>query len=66
MMFIGTDGVVFEGDAYCASPAVYPLEKFTEVKQAMVDGYERVFEHVLASALPSASAQAIAAELEQT
>jgi len=39
-------------------------ERFS--KQAMVDGYERVFEHVLASALPSASAQAIAAELEQT
>jgi predicted dehydrogenase len=38
MMFIGTDGVVFEGDAYCASPVIYPLEKFTEVKQAMVDG----------------------------
>ena len=38
MMFIGTDGVVFEGGPYCASPAIYPLEKFTGVKRAMADG----------------------------
>ena len=38
MMFIGTDGVVYEGDAYCEHPSIYPLAKFTEVKQAMVDG----------------------------
>ena len=38
MMFIGTDGVVFEGEAYCSSPAIYPLDHFTEVKQAMADG----------------------------
>lgn len=38
MMFIGTEGVVFEGDAYCFSPAIYPLTKFTEVKQAMQSG----------------------------
>jgi predicted dehydrogenase len=38
MMFIGTEGIVFEGDAYCASPSIYPLARFTEVKQAMVDG----------------------------
>jgi predicted dehydrogenase len=38
MMFIGTDGVVFEGDAYCNSPAVYPLAKFMDVKQAMLSG----------------------------
>jgi predicted dehydrogenase len=38
MMFIGTDGVVFEGDAYCGSPSIYPEAKFLEVKQAMVSG----------------------------
>ncbi len=38
MMFIGTEGVVFEGDAYCASPSIYPLARFTEVKQQMVAG----------------------------
>ncbi len=27
MMFIGTDGVVFEGDAYCGSPSIYPLRR---------------------------------------
>ncbi len=38
MMFIGTEGVIFEGEAYCASPVIYPLEHFTEVKKAMKDG----------------------------
>jgi len=38
MMFIGTDGVVFEGEAYCASPSIYPSAKFMEAKQAMVAG----------------------------
>lgn len=38
MMFIGTGGVVFEGDAYCNSPSIYPLDHFTEVKLAMKDG----------------------------
>lgn len=38
MMFIGTDGVVFEGDAYCASPVIYPLDKFTQVRLDMKAG----------------------------
>lgn len=38
MMFIGTDGVVFEGDAYCKSPAVYPLDKYTQVRLDMKAG----------------------------
>jgi len=38
MIFQGTDAVVFEGDAYCASPAIYPDAKFTETKIAMRDG----------------------------
>ena len=38
MMFIGTDGCIFEGDAYCASPAVYPLDKFTQVRLDMKAG----------------------------
>ena len=38
MMFIGTEGVVFEGDAYCASPSVYPLTKFVDVRKAMAAG----------------------------
>lgn len=38
MMFIGTEGVIFEGDAYCASPAIYPLEHFNDVKKSMKDG----------------------------
>ena len=38
MMFIGTEGIVYEGDAYCEHPSIYPLARFTEVKQAMVAG----------------------------
>lgn len=38
MIFQGTDALVFEGDAYCASPSVYPGAKFTETKIAMRDG----------------------------
>jgi predicted dehydrogenase len=38
MIFQGTDAVVYEGDAYCKSPAVYPLAKFMETKQAMAAG----------------------------
>ncbi len=38
MMFIGTTGVIFEGEAYCGSPSIYPEAKFVEVKQAMVAG----------------------------
>lgn len=33
MMFIGTDGVVFEGDAYCRSPQVFPVERAADVKK---------------------------------
>lgn len=38
MMFIGSEGVVYEGDAYCGSPSIYPLTKFTEVRKAMASG----------------------------
>jgi len=38
MMFIGTDGVIFEGDAYCASPVIYPQEKYTQVRLDMKAG----------------------------
>lgn len=38
MMFIGTDGVVFEGDAYCKSPVIYPLDRFTQVRLDMKAG----------------------------
>jgi predicted dehydrogenase len=38
MMFIGTEGVVFEGEAYCFSPVIYPEERFTAVKEKMVAG----------------------------
>jgi predicted dehydrogenase len=38
MMFIGSEGVVYEGDAYCKSPSVYPLARFMEVKQSMLSG----------------------------
>lgn len=38
MMFIGTDGVVFEGEAYCGSPVIYPEEKYTDVRIAMKEG----------------------------
>ena len=38
MIFQGTDAVVYEGDAYCASPSIYPSPKFMETKQAMADG----------------------------
>ena len=38
MIFQGTDAVVYEGDAYCASPSVYPSAKFLETKKAMVAG----------------------------
>jgi hypothetical protein len=38
MMFIGTDGVIFEGEAYCASPVIYPEAKYTDVRIAMRDG----------------------------
>jgi len=38
MMFIGTEGVVYEGEAYCASPSIYPAAKFKQTKEAMVAG----------------------------
>ena len=38
MMFIGTDGVVFEPDAYCEHPVIFPAERFDDVKKEMVDG----------------------------
>ncbi|MCB1225100.1 MAG: Gfo/Idh/MocA family oxidoreductase [Verrucomicrobiales bacterium] len=38
MAFIGSDGVVFEGEAYCSSPVIYPEDKYTETRIAMKDG----------------------------
>ena len=38
MAFIGTDGVVIEGEAYCKSPVIYPEAKYTDVRIAMKDG----------------------------
>lgn len=38
MMFVGTDGVVFEGEAYCNSPRIYPEERYADVKQLMERG----------------------------
>jgi len=38
MMFIGTDGVVFEPDAYCEHPVIYPEERFADVKKDMESG----------------------------
>lgn len=38
MIFHGTDAVVFEGDAYCERPWIYPDTKMQELKQGVVDG----------------------------
>ncbi len=38
MMFIGSEGIVFEGDAYCEHPRIFPEERFTEARKAMGDG----------------------------
>jgi predicted dehydrogenase len=38
MLFVGTDGMVFEGDAYCKSPRVFSNEKFTQVRKDTLDG----------------------------
>ncbi len=38
MLFIGTEGIVFEGDAYCKSPRLYPTEKFVEARADMASG----------------------------
>jgi predicted dehydrogenase len=38
MMFIGSEGVVFEGEAYCNDPKIYPEERFADVKQSMESG----------------------------
>jgi predicted dehydrogenase len=32
MMFIGTEGTVFEGEAYCGSPVIYNEERYTQVR----------------------------------
>lgn len=38
MMFIGSEGVVFEGEAYCSSPAIYPDERARAAKEAAESG----------------------------
>ena len=38
MMFIGTEGTVFEGEAYCGSPVIYNEERYTQVRLDMKAG----------------------------
>lgn len=38
MMFIGTEGVVFEGDAYCRNPKIYPEERAADIQQQTAKG----------------------------
>lgn len=38
MMFIGTEGTVFEGEAYCGSPVIYNEERYTQVRLDMRAG----------------------------
>jgi predicted dehydrogenase len=38
MAFIGTEGTIFEGEAYCQSPVLYPEAKYTDVRIAMKEG----------------------------
>jgi predicted dehydrogenase len=38
MQFIGTDGIVFEGDAYCKSPRIYPDEAYTQARMDLGSG----------------------------
>jgi predicted dehydrogenase len=38
MMFIGTEGTVFEGEAYCSSPVIYNEERYTQVRLDMKAG----------------------------
>lgn len=38
MMFIGTEGVVFEGDAYCNSPVIYNEDRYLQVRMDMKAG----------------------------
>jgi predicted dehydrogenase len=38
MMFVGTDGVVYEGDAYCEHAVIFPDERYNDVKKAVQDG----------------------------
>lgn len=38
MMFIGTEGIVYEGDAYCKSPRIFPEDKYTEARAALGNG----------------------------
>ena len=42
MMFIGTEWVVFEADAYCANPVIYPDQRFADTKKAMEEGYKDI------------------------
>jgi predicted dehydrogenase len=38
MAFIGTEGVVFEPDAYCAKPVIFPEARYEDVKKSMASG----------------------------
>jgi predicted dehydrogenase len=38
MMFIGSEGIVYEGDAYCRAPQIFPAERAEEVKKATAAG----------------------------
>jgi hypothetical protein len=38
MMFIGTDGVIADKEAYCGDPQIYPKERADDVKKMTEDG----------------------------
>jgi len=38
MIFQGSEGVIYSGDAYCGSASIYPNERFNEVRRRMADG----------------------------
>ncbi|MDB6172253.1 MAG: oxidoreductase domain protein [Chthoniobacteraceae bacterium] len=38
MMFIGSEGVLFDEESYCANPVIYPEERFADVKKSVADG----------------------------
>lgn len=38
MMLVGSEGVIFEGEAYCEKPVIYPEARFADVKKQMENG----------------------------
>ncbi len=51
MMFIGTEGTIFEGEAYCSSPVIYNEERYTEVRIDMKAG--KIVKTETRSAMPN-------------